>query len=253
VDIAVLSFLIYKLLLALRGTRGQQVGGGLLLVGGIYALSKIGGLSTLAWLFDGLAVYVALAVVILFQEDIRRGLARAGGSIFRSSGPPSEVNTREQVIQAVFSLAHRKIGALIGFERNASLTPFIEGSHHLNADVSSELLQAIFHPSSQLHDGAVIVRGTKILAAGVFVPISMSKNISKAYGTRHRAAIGLTESTDAVCIIVSEERGTVALAKAGRLIPVADSDDLRALLHEKLEEVDTTELSVLAGSGVPRG
>lgn len=252
VDIFVLTFLIYRLLLALRGTRGQQVGVGLILVGGVYALSKLGGLTTLAWVFDGLAVYIALAVVILFQEDIRRGLARAGGSFFRSSGPPSAVKTREQVIQAVFGLAHRKIGALIAFERNASLAPFTEGAHALDADLSSELLQAVFHPSSQLHDGAVVVCGTKIMAAGVFVPISMSKDISRAYGTRHRAAIGLTESTDAVCIIVSEERGTVALAKGGKLIPVADSDDLRALLHEKLEEVDAIQVAVLSGQGSSR-
>ena len=181
VDITVLSLLVYQLLLALRGTRGQQVGGGLILVGGVYAVSKLAGLSTLAWVFDGLLVYVALAVVILFQEDIRRGLARAGGSVFRSSGPPSEVNIREQVIQAVFSLAHRKIGALIAFERNASLVPFTEGAQPLNADVSSELLQAVFHPSSQLHDGAVVIRASKMLAAGVFVPISMSKEIAKSY------------------------------------------------------------------------
>ena len=162
------------------------------------------------------------------------------------------MNIREQVIQAVFSLAHRKIGALIAFERNASLVPFTEGAQPLNADVSSELLQAVFHPSSQLHDGAVVIRASKMLAAGVFVPISMSKEIAKSYGTRHRAAMGLTEATDAVCIIVSEERGTVALAKGGRLIPVADSDDLRGLLHEKLEEVDATEVSVLPGGGAAR-
>jgi diadenylate cyclase len=252
VDILVLTFLIYRLLLALRGTRGQQVGVGMMLVGGVYALSKLGGLSTLAWVFDSLAVYIALAVIILFQEDIRRALARAGGSFFRSSGPPSAAKTREQVIQAVFSLAHRKIGALIVFERNASLAPFTEGAHTLDADVSSELLQAVFHPSSLLHDGAVVVREMKILAAGVFVPISMSKDISRSYGTRHRAAIGLTETTDAVCIIVSEERGTVALSKGGRMIPVADSDELRALLHEKLEEVDATEVAVLPGAGVAR-
>src|SRR5690606_38168227 len=120
-------------------------------------------------------------------------------------------NLAEEIGKAVFSLANRKVGALIAVERDASLDPFSEGGHPVDAVLSSELLQPIFHPSSPLHDGAVVVARGRISRAGVFLPISLSKTLPKVYGTRHRAAIGLTERTDAICLLASEERGTVAV------------------------------------------
>ncbi|MEO0601905.1 MAG: DNA integrity scanning protein DisA nucleotide-binding domain protein, partial [Myxococcota bacterium] len=132
----------------------------------------------------------------------------------------------------------RRIGALIVIERTMPLERFTEGAHSVDAVVSTELLQSVFHPSSPLHDGAIVVSGERIVAAGVFLPISLSKELSRAWGTRHRAAIGVSEESDALCLVVSEERGTVALVKRGTVTPVADANDLRQQLVEKLDETD---------------
>ncbi|MFK7928189.1 MAG: diadenylate cyclase CdaA, partial [Myxococcota bacterium] len=235
VDIALLSWLFYRVLLFLRGTRALQSLLGLAVLGVIYLVSDDIGLNTLHWVLDNLFVWVALAIVILFQEDIRRALARAGGTLFGRTQRATDAQVLEEVIRACFALAKRKIGALIAIERTADLEPFAEGAHQMDALVTTELLQAIFHPTSPIHDGAVILVGSRAHSAGVFLPISLSKQVSRAYGTRHRAAIGLTEDTDAICLVVSEERGTVSLVQAGEVIPMVDANDLRQRLREGLE------------------
>ena len=190
----------------------------------------------MGWVLDNLFVYVVLALLILFQEDIRRALANAGGQFFtRISVVRADAAILEEVIKAAFALSRRKIGALIVIEGNAAMDTFMEGANELDAVVSHELLQSVFHPASPIHDGAVVVRKNRVAAAGVSLPISLSKQISRTFGTRHRAAIGLTESTDALCIVVSEERGTVALVVGGEMVPVADMNDLRQNLTEQLE------------------
>lgn len=236
VDILLLAWIIYRGLVLIRGTRAMQSLIGLGLIGIVYVVSEVVGLTTLHWILDKLFVYVILVMLILFQEDIRRALARAGGTVFSRMGTsPSDANLMQEVIKAVFAMAQRKVGALIAIERTASLEPYVSGAHEVGAVVSAELLQSIFHPSSPIHDGAVVIGGNRIVAAGVFLPISLAKEISRAYGTRHRAAIGLTEATDAICLVVSEERGTVALVQYGEIVPVADADDLRQRLTEGLE------------------
>lgn len=238
VDIALLSFVFYRVLLALQGTRAVQSLVGLGLVAVLYLVSDLLGLTSVHWVLDNLFVYVVIAVLILFQDDIRRALARAGGTLF--VGPigvrRADANVLEEVIKACFSLAHRKIGALIVLERGASLEPYTEGAHPLDAVVSTELLQSVFHPSSPLHDGAVVISHGRVVAASVFLPISLSKEIKRSWGTRHRAAIGLSEETDGLCLVVSEERGTVALVKHGEVTPVADANDLRQRIVEKFED-----------------
>ncbi len=235
-DIVVLAWLIYRGLLLLRGTRAMASLLGLGLLGGVYLVAERVGLTTLHWILDNLFVYVILVLLILFQEDIRRALARAGGTVFlRSGSGASDANQMQEIIKAVFTLSQRRVGALIALERKASLEPFASGAQPLHADVSAEILQSVFHPSSPLHDGAVVIAGGRIVAARVFLPISLSKELSKAYGTRHRAAIGLTEATDAICLVVSEERGTVAFVQFGTITPVADADDLRQRLAEGFE------------------
>jgi diadenylate cyclase len=253
IDIAVLAVIIHRVIGAIRATRGLPVFLGLMLVFGVWVVSKVLGLSTMGWVLDHLAVYVALALLVLFQEDIRRFLAKAGGAVFRDNDVGANVNRMEEVIRAAFALAHRKIGALIVIERNVSLESYAENAHHLDAEVTAELLQSLFHPLSPLHDGAVVISNQRLAWAGVFVPIALSKDISKAYGTRHRAAIGLTEAIDAICIVVSEERGTVALVKDGKVVPVADANDLRQVLTEKLEEAIDAGAPARAGSGGGRG
>lgn len=235
IDIAILAWLAYRGLLFLRGTRAMQSLIGLTALGLIYVLSDDIGLHTLHWVLDNLFVWVVLAIVILFQDDIRRALARAGGTIFGRTQRRADAPVLEEVIRSCFSLAKRKIGALIALERTADLTSYAEGAHELDASASTELIQSIFHPTSPLHDGAILISGSRIMAAGAFLPISLAKEVSRAYGTRHRAAIGLTEETDAICLVVSEERGTVSLVQAGKVTPVVDANDLRQRLREGLE------------------
>lgn len=240
VDIGLLALVVYRILMVMRGTRAMQSLLGLLLLGLLYQISNYFGLSTVHWVLDNLFVYLVLALLILFQEDIRRALARAGGTLFaRATARPSDANVLEEVIKACFALAHRRIGALMVIERSGSLEPYVEGAHALDAVVSTELLQSIFHPSSPLHDGAVVISDKRVVAAGVFLPITLSKDIARSWGTRHRAAIGLTEVTDGLCLVVSEERGTVALVRRGEIIPVADANDLRQRLVEHMGAEDT--------------
>jgi diadenylate cyclase len=235
VDIGLLAWLMYRGFLFLRGTRAMQSLLGLAVLGIVYIIADDIGLTTLHWVLDNLFVWAVLAIVILFQEDIRRVLARAGGTLFGRSQRATDAQVLEEVIRACFSLAKRRIGGLIAIERTAELAPYTEGAHLLDSRVTTELLVSIFHPSSPLHDGAIVLVGARLQSAGVFLPISLSKDVSRAYGTRHRAAIGLTEETDAICLVVSEERGTVSLVQAGDVVPVADANDLRQRLREGLE------------------
>jgi diadenylate cyclase len=239
-DVGILAVLIYWVLAVMKGTRALQSLIGLMVVGALYGVSWASGLSAVHWVLDNLFVYIVIALLILFQEDIRRALARAGGVFGRpqSIRARSEANVMEDVIKACFALAHRRIGALIVIERGGALEPYVEGGHSLDALVSTELLQSLFHPSSPLHDGAVVVAEGRVVAAGVFLPISLSKQLGKNLGTRHRAAVGITEETDALCLVVSEERGTVALVSRGEITPVADSNDLRQQLVERLGETE---------------
>ncbi len=234
-DIGILTWLIYRGLLLVRGTRAQQSLIGLTLLAAIYVVSETLGLSTLNWVLDNVAVYIVLAVLILFQDDIRNALAQAGGTFFSRSGRRADAGVLEEVIEAVFVLAGRKIGGLVVIERIARLGPFIEGAHALDAKVSRELLVAIFHPSSPIHDGAVVIRAQRVVAAGVFLPLTVSQDVSRGYGTRHRAGIGVTETTDAICLVISEERGTVSLVQNGVVTPIADGNDLRERLSAGME------------------
>lgn len=255
-DILLLAFVLYRLFLVIQGTRAVQSLLGLGLLAALYVLSGIAGLSAVHWLLDELFVYIVIAVLILFQDDIRRVLARAGGTLFSRGGSlasPSQANVMEEVVKAVFALAHRKIGALMVIERQASLERYVEGAPPIDSVVSTSMLQAIFHPSSPLHDGAIVISHGRIVAAGVFLPISLSKEVARTWGTRHLAAIGLSEETDALCLVVSEERGTVALVSRGEITPVADPNDLRRLLVEKLGERTTRtkgKEEVVGGAGV---
>lgn len=238
IDVVLLTALIYAVLRMLRGTRAFQSLIGLLLLAVVYLISDSVGLTALHWVLDNVFVYAVLGLIILFQEDIRRLLSQAGGTVFAGSARAmADANLIEEIIKAVFSLAGRRVGALVALERTASLEPFCEGAHSIDAIVSTELLQALFHPTSAVHDGAVVVSKGRISKAGVFLPISLSKELPKVYGTRHRAAIGLTERTDAICLLVSEERGTVAVVREGRVEPVVDPNDLRQKLQTVLGTV----------------
>ncbi len=244
-DVVLLAVILYRAVAVMQGTRAIQSLVGLTLLGALYGVAYLSGLAAVHWVLDNLFVYVVIALLILFQEDIRRALARAGGLLGQGAGGSvrTEASVMEEVIKACFALAHRRIGALIVIERTGALSAYTEGGHPIDAVVSTELLQSLFHPASPLHDGAVVVARGRIVAAGVFLPISLSKQLSKTLGTRHRAAIGITEETDGLCLVVSEERGTVALVSRGEITPVVDGNDLRQLLLERLGEPSAVEVA----------
>jgi len=236
-DIAIVSFLLYELLLLIRGTRAVQmaVGGGLLI--GLFFVSRWLHLETVNWLIRNLAGYVVFAAIVLFQSDIRRALAHFGRApFFRyfARTLDGEEDILEELVVSCTSLAARRIGAIIVLEREIGLRNYIEGGIPLDATVTYDLLASIFQPGSPLHDGAVIIQGERIAAAACFLPLSVNPRLSKDLGTRHRAALGLTEENDAVAVVVSEETGGMSVVIGGDIERNVSADRLRSRLRELL-------------------
>jgi len=232
-DVLIVAYLVYRVLLLLKGTRAMQMGIGLALVFAIHLLARYTGLVTLYTMLDGLLTYIVLIAVVVFQNDIRRALMRFGRRpLFRSARTAQETQVIEEVIKATTSLSHEKIGALIVFERDAALDEFIEPGTPLDATVSKELLYSIFVPSHEnpMHDGAVVIRDRRVWQAGAFLPLTASPKLDRTLGTRHRAAIGISEETDAVVVVVSEERGQVSLCFNGNMARNLDAHSLREAL-----------------------
>ena len=219
VDIAVVAAFFYQVLVLLRGTRAMQMAVGAGLVTFLYFLSRWLELEAVNWIIRNALGYVVIAVIVLFQADIRRALAHFGRAPFlryfgRVAGAEDTV---EELVTAVGNLAVHKIGALIVIERQIGLRNYIEGGIPLDATITYDLLASIFQPTAPLHDGAVIVQGDRIAAAACFLPLSVNPKVSRALGTRHRAALGLTEENDAVAVVVSEETGIISIALNGRI------------------------------------
>lgn len=238
VDIAVVSYIIYKLILLVRGTRAVQLLQGIIVLILVFAVSYIFELYTLQWLMNQLFTIGILAIFIIFQPELRRALEKIGqGSIFSFGYADEDQQVHErinQVIDAARYLAERRIGALIVFERETGLSEYIESGTKLDAKVSAPLLINIFIPNTPLHDGAVIIRRGKIAAAGCYLPLSENPFISKELGTRHRAGIGMSEVSDAIVVIVSEETGQISLAIQGQMVRDVREESLIAKLHEEL-------------------
>jgi diadenylate cyclase len=235
-DIALVSFLIYELLLLIRGTRAVQMAlsGGFLI--GLFFLSDWLQLETVNWVIRNLGAYVVVAIIVLFQSDIRRALAHFGRARFFRyfERATSTDETLEELVTAATTLSARKIGAIMVVERQIGLRNYIEGGIPLDATVTYDLMATIFQPGSPLHDGAAIVQGDRVAAAACFLPLSVNPRVSRELGTRHRAAIGLTEENDAVAIVVSEETGIISLAIAGDLERRLQADTLRIRLRALL-------------------
>src|SRR5512135_3777588 len=231
-DIALMSLIIYRLLLILKGTKAVQmlIGLGILLLASL--ASRYLELYTIDWLVQSFWAQIVIAIIVLFQPEIRRALAHIGEAQFLTFTKAEELKSLEEIVRAAISLANKKIGALIVIERDTSLKDFIEVGTPLDARVTRELLASIFHPTSPIHDGAVIIKGNRIAAAGCFLPITLSSELSKALGTRHRAGIGLTEETDAIAIIVSEETGFISVAMGGKIQEKIDMGMLRDMLTD---------------------
>ncbi|MEM9190637.1 MAG: diadenylate cyclase CdaA [Myxococcota bacterium] len=212
-DIALVAAIVYRVLLAVKGTRAVQMAIGLALVFLAHQLADSLKLITLWTMLDAVTTYLVLIIVVIFQNDIRRALMRVGRRPLFRFGSARETHVLEEVVKACTNLAQKRVGALIVFERDAALDEFIEPGTELDAAVSKELLFSVFIPSYEnpMHDGAVIIREGRIMQAGAFLPLTAKSGLDRSIGTRHRAAIGITEETDAVAVVVSEERGKISM------------------------------------------
>lgn len=236
-DILIVSYLIYLLILLIRGTRAVQLLKGIFLLVVTWALATWLNLYTLKWLMNQVFTFGVVTVLIIFQPELRRALEQLGrGKLFtRTSAEDQDITHRiNEVIKAVNYLARRKIGALIVFERNTGLNDYMESGIKMESRLSSELLINVFIPNTPLHDGAVIIRGNQILAAGCYLPLSENPFISKELGTRHRAGIGVSEVSDAIAVIVSEETGQVSLALDGQVVRDIKEESLISKLFDEL-------------------
>jgi len=250
VDILIVAIVIYEILKLIRGTRAVQMALGAGLLVGMFYLSSWAHLSTVNWLIRNMVGYVVFALIVLFQTDIRRALAHFGRApfirLFTRTDDADEVI--EELTVAATMLSGQRIGAIIAVEREIGLRNFIEAGIPLDATLTYDLLVTVFRPGSPLHDGAVIIQGDRVAAAACFLPLTVNPFVGKDFGTRHRAAIGLTEETDAVAIVVSEETGTVSLALGGQIERGLNVDELRARLRELVSAARSAPARPAAGS-----
>lgn len=238
VDILVVWYLIYKIFMVVRGTKAVQLINGIFIILILRGLSNIIGLRTLEWLMEQVIEWGFLAIIIIFQPELRRALEQLGrGRIFTRQRQKEE-EKQEQIVNAIVKaceyMAKRRIGALISIAQETGMNDYIETGIPMNAKVTSELLINTFIPNTPLHDGAVIIQDDEIKAAACYLPLSESPFISKELGTRHRAAVGISEVTDNITVVVSEETGGISLTKNGELHREIKLEQLRSMLTEKL-------------------
>jgi len=236
VEIGILAFLIYSVLLFLRGTRAATVLAGITVLGLVLSVvARYLGLQVIDWLLMKMWAIFAISILVIFQPEIRRAFAEFGsrqGQLFAGGRRQQEIVT--ELLDTAFILASRKIGALIALEGDIGMRAIAETGTLIDARISRELLIALFYPNSPLHDGGVIIRGERIMAGGCIFPLTQNPQFGRELGTRHRAGVGVTEETDAVTIIVSEESGKVSLAYLGRLVKGVDRPRLERHLSNYL-------------------
>jgi diadenylate cyclase len=234
-DILVVAFLIYQFLMAVRGRRAAHILFGLLILVGVYVLVTFFRLELIRVILVSIAPYAPFALVVLFQSEIRRFLARIGGQPWVSIGKRLQKREfTEDLVLALTQLQQQQVGALVVVERDIGLRSFIESGVLLDAFLSRDLLLTIFHPGSALHDGAVIVQGNKIAAAACFLPLTVRPALARHLGTRHRAGLGVTEETDCLSLIVSEETGRISVAAFGEIELDVSAERLEHRIHEHL-------------------
>jgi diadenylate cyclase len=233
VDILIVSFIIYRIMLLIRGTRAVQMLAGIALIIIIYFFSGKLELQTLHWLLKTFLGSILVVIVILFQTDIRRALTQMGKSPFRKADDAAKEDV-DEIVRAAVYMARRRIGALMVIERDTGLRDLVATGHRLDARLRHELLVAIFLPASPMHDGGVIIHKGRIHSSGCLLPLSQSTRIDKRYGTRHRAALGLSEETDAIIIVVSEETQEISLVQSGKITTYHDEKALSATLEDLL-------------------
>jgi len=232
VEIAIITALIYQFLILIKGTRGWHMTLGIIALLLFYNLARALELQTVEWLLANFFTYIVFALIVIFQSEIRRGLAKLGrGRFLGKLNLAKEGRIYEEIVLAATTLAGQKIGGLIVLEREIGLKNYVESGIKLDAFLTYDLLVTVFHPSSSLHDGSVIVQEDRISAAGCFLPLTLDPYLSKELGTRHRAAIGITEETDAIAIVVSEETGTISAVYEGDIVRNLDGSGLLSFLH----------------------
>jgi diadenylate cyclase len=235
IDVVIVAVIIYNILALIRGTRAMQISIGLVLLGSTFFVARAFDLPALEAISREILFYLPFAVIILFQHEIRRALARMGTNpLLALFGRRRSDVPFDTILNAVDVLASKRIGALITIERTQSLRMYAEAARPLDAIVTSELLVSIFTPGGPLHDGAVIIRGSRIVAANAFLPLTVSADATLAHGTRHRAALGITEESDAVVIVVSEENGSTAVASEGALQENVDREAMLQIMTRRL-------------------
>jgi diadenylate cyclase len=232
-DILLVAVIIYQIFLMIRGTQAIWVLAGLFLIFVSYLGARRLELFTLEWLLDGVVKSFLLIIIILFQADIRRVLSRIGRRAFVPAGVAEPVVT-EEICEAAETLANHRIGGLVVLERQVGLTDYLEGSIRLDSLITWELLVSLFWPHNPTHDGAVIIQGDRVIAAGCLLPLSKNPSLDPALGTRHRAAVGITENSDALALVVSETNGQISLARGGNLKKNLTRLQLRQELHHIL-------------------
>ena len=239
-DIGIVAFFLYRMFLLIRGTQAVQLMLGVFLLGLVGLVASLLDLRLLSWIFSNAAPAILIGIIVLFQPEIRRALDQFGRIGFLGR-PLAQYNLQvfnrmiEQVVRATNKLALKNTGALIVFENETGLENYANTGIRINGDLTAEFLEAIFFPNSPLHDGAVIVRGNQILAAGAVLPLADEGSVHERMGTRHRAALGLSMQTDAVVLIVSEELGQITVAHEGKLLRSLDPDRLRQVLSSLLQ------------------
>lgn len=250
IDIIIVAFIIYELIMLTRQTRGSAVLKGLVLLLVIVGISDLLGLTALNWLLMSIVNNGALVLVILFQPELRKALEQIGrGTKLDKHKQDKSEETRvvDEMIHCMQNLSRRRVGALVVFEQKTGLQDVIETGISIDGQVSAALLENIFEPNTPLHDGAVVIRGTRVMAGACILTLTEGAGISHELGTRHRAAIGISETTDAVVLIVSEETGIISMARGGKLTRHLDVKSMREILSAMYEPPNTSLLSVFRG------
>ena len=241
-DILLVSYVIYRVILLIRGTRAVQMLAGIAVMTVVYFGARELELMTLYWLLGTFLSSIFLIVIIIFQRDIRRALAQMGQATPFTKPQENLSQVVDEIMTTVLALRHQKLGGLIIIERDTGLKDYIESGHPIDAHLTSELLTSLFHTSSPLHDGGVVISKGRIHSARCVLPLTKNPYISRRFGTRHRAAIGLSEETDALIIVVSEESQKISLAQQGAITSDLDESTLRSRLEDVLIPRETTTL-----------
>jgi diadenylate cyclase len=251
-DIVIVAFLIYQLLQFIRGTHAVQMALGALVLVLLYWLSQLLHLETVNWLLRTFMPYLVFGIIVVFQSEIRKVLAQLGKTPLPGVfGSPRTEEVIDEVVLAATTLAAQRTGAIVVVERDMGLRSYIETGIALDAYVTYDLLISIFNPGTPLHDGAVIVQGNRVAAAACFLPLTVNPQLSRELGSRHRAAIGVTEDTDALAVVVSEETGVISLVVSGRIRRDLEAGSLKAALLDVLEVERAPEPAASTAPGLP--